>query len=55
MRLWVPVENLKLVGELELLEKPEDALRAGLFEPGVVLVLGSLVFWVDGCFDGLFQ
>lgn len=34
VRLRVPVEDLEVVGELELLEEPEDALGAGLVEPG---------------------
>ena len=38
--LWgeqvLTLEGFECVGQLKFLEKPEDALRAGLFEPGKV-------------------
>lgn len=32
--IWVPVEDLDGVGDVEGDEEPEDALGTGLFEPG---------------------
>lgn len=34
MFIRLTVEDLEFVGDFEFLEEPEDALGAGLFEPG---------------------
>jgi hypothetical protein len=39
--LLVAVEDLKLIGQIELLEQPEDALGARLLEPELVSIESS--------------